>query len=510
MKCTNRNMLTTLTTALMLFAPVGMVGQGQTNSPSTDSDRGPQVAQDNSPRQHSHYRVMDVGTFGGPTSGYNFGAVIINARGAVVGVADTSIFDPNCGCFVTHAFRWENGVTTDLGALPGGESSFAGGINSRGTIIGLANVFDPMTGLLRGDAALWKRGQISDLGTLGGPFAAPNAINNREQIVGGGLNTIPDPFGALGPFLGGTTQTRALLWQNGAMIDIGTLGGNDAFAISVNERGQIVGNSFTNTIPNPETGMPTVDPFFRENGHMFDVGGLGGKISTASWMNNRGQIAGTSDLAGDQTVHPFFWQKGSHPRDLGTLGGDNGSALWINDAGHVAGRADLADAGIHHAFLWKNGVMQDLKPAGSGLCSNAFAINSSDQVVGNTTDCQGTGLGATFWDHDQIVDLNSFVAPGSGIFLRECVFINDQGEIAVVGSLNGNDHAFVLVPDGHCDGDCDSRIGASQNDAASQDEATRNPGMPINSVASSNAIERLHNRSTQRYQLPRQRSVPSE
>jgi probable HAF family extracellular repeat protein len=112
-------------------------------------------AQDKVPNRRARYTVMDVGTFGGPTSGYTLGAVIINDRGAVVGVADTSIFDPNCGCFVTHAFRWENGVSTDLGALPGGENSFGQAINSRGTIIGLADVFDPMTGLLRGDAALW-------------------------------------------------------------------------------------------------------------------------------------------------------------------------------------------------------------------------------------------------------------------------------------------------------------------------------------------------------------------
>src|SRR5581483_7226939 len=341
-------------------------------------------------------------------------------------------------------------------------------------IIGLANVFDPMTGMLRGDAALWKDGQISDLGTLGGPFAAPNAINNREQIVGGGLNTIPDPFDGY-PFLGGTTQTRALLWQDGAMRDLGTLGGNDAFAISVNERGQIVGNSYTNTIPNPETGIPTVDPFFYENGHMVDVGGLGGKFATASWMNNRGQVAGTSDLAGDQTRHPFLWERGSQPRDLGTFGGDNGSAVWINEAGHVVGEADLAGHGIHHAFLWKNGVMQDLKPAGTGLCSNAFSINSADQVVGNSTNCHGTGLGATLWDHGSVVDLNSFVSPGSGIFLRECVFINDQGEIAVKGSLNGDDHAFVLVPDGDCDEDCEARIATSQNNAVTLDESSRNP-----------------------------------
>ncbi len=194
--------------------------------------------------RHTRYQVIDVGTFGGPTSSYNSGSVIINGRGTVVGAADTSIFDAACGCFVFHAFRWENGVLTDLGTLPGGSDSVAATINSAGSIVGLATngVIDPLTGP-QFDAVLWKDGQIIDLGNLGGSFAVAIDISNRGQIVGGGLNTTFDPFGGVYPFLGGTTQTRALLWQNGSMRDLGTLGGNDAFAEFVNERGQIVGNS---------------------------------------------------------------------------------------------------------------------------------------------------------------------------------------------------------------------------------------------------------------------------
>ncbi len=509
MKCKNRNLLAAAMTASLFLVPLALAAQQSLNNASTDNSRqeGGEADPHTSVSRHAHYTVFDVGTFGGPTSGYSFGSVNINPRGVVVGVADTAIFDPSCDCFLSHGFRWENGISTDLGALRGGRGSFGQAINSKGSIAALADIFDPMTGQFRGDAALWEHGRITDLGSLGGPFAAPNAINNREQIVGGGLNAIPDPYGGLGPFLGGTTQTRALLWQNGRMVDIGTLGGNDAFAVAVNERGQIAGHSYTNTTPNPETGIPTVDPFFRDGGHMVDVGSLGGKFGTTSWMNNRGQFAGTSDLAGDQSHHPFLWQSGSSMRDLGTLGGDNGSAAWINEAGHVAGEADLPGSATHHAFVWKNNAMQDLKPAGSAPCSNAFAINSSDQVVGNSTDCQGSALGATLWDRGSPVDLNAFVTPGSGIFLRECVFINDQGEIAVVGSLNGNDHAFVLVPDGNCNGECDAQFTASQNDTATPGRATR---APTTSVTPSNPIERLHNSILQRYQLPRQRSASSE
>jgi probable HAF family extracellular repeat protein len=82
---------------------------------------------------------------------------------------------------------------------------------------------------------------------------------------------------------------------------------------------------------------------------MRDLGTLGGTIGFANWLSNAGDVAGVSDLAGDQTNHPFLWN-GSKMIDLGTLGGANGSANWVNDAGAVAGSADLPD-GTRHAFL---------------------------------------------------------------------------------------------------------------------------------------------------------------
>lgn len=414
--------------------------------------------------KHSRYKVIDVGTFGGPTSSYNFGSVIINGRGAVVSAADTSIFDEACGCFVTHGFRWDNGVLTDLGTLPGGTGSFADAINSKGLIVGIADVPDPVIGH-RGDAALWTHGQIIDLGSLGGPFAAPNDINNREQIVGGGLNTIPDTFGGLGPFLGGTTQTRALLWQNRTMQDLGTLGGNDAFAIFVNERGQIAGNSYTNSIPNPETGIPTVHPFVWENGLMVDLGTLGGGLyAVANRLNGRGQVAGTSDVTRDQTVqHAFLWERGQL-QDLGTFGGDLSFGNWLDEAGGVVGGATTDDL-LFRAFRWKNGHMTNLGSLNGDQCSVAFGGNSKGQVVGNSlSDCDHE-THAFLWENGgPMVDLNSFVPPGSGILLREGVFINERGEIAVDGRLaNGDVHAFVLVPD---DDDSEGSINAVQVSSA--------------------------------------------
>ena len=231
------------------------------------------------------------------------------------------------------------------------------------------------------------------------------------------------------------------------MRDLGTLGGNDAFAIFVNERSQIVGNSFSNSVPNPETGIPTVAPFIWQDGHMVDLGTLGGVFGTSSGLNNRGQVAGTSDLAGDQTEHPFLWERGTL-RDLGTFGGTFGRANWIDEAGGVVGTATTENDELFRAFRWVNGRMTNLGSLNGDTCSEAFSSNSKGQVVGNSlSDCDHE-THAFLWENGgPMVDLNSFVTPGSGILLREGVFINERGEIAVSGHIaNGDEHAFVLVP----------------------------------------------------------------
>jgi hypothetical protein len=137
---------------------------------------------------HMRYRFRDVGTFGGPvgslandSTGTGSPSGVLNNRGSIVSGADTSIPNPNypnvcllCATdpLIVHAFRWQDGVLADLGALPGGNNSFANGITDNGLIAGYSETgqIDPLLGVPAIDAVLWKHGQIADLGTIAGGY----------------------------------------------------------------------------------------------------------------------------------------------------------------------------------------------------------------------------------------------------------------------------------------------------------------------------------------------------
>ena len=197
-----------------------------------------------------HYQLIDLGTFGGPNSAETQEFPYINDRGTVVGFADTATPDDTDEGFAFHAFRWRNGVMTDLGTLPGGVNSVANVINNNDVAVGSSE-----NAAREGVAVKWTRnGRIVPLGSLGGGLGFATDINDRGQIVGLAANAIPDSHGWLGP-----TQAHAFLWENGVMRDLGTLGGADSGAFFINRRGQVAGASTIASTPDPSTGEFTVD-----------------------------------------------------------------------------------------------------------------------------------------------------------------------------------------------------------------------------------------------------------
>jgi probable HAF family extracellular repeat protein len=423
-----------------------------------------QLAAQEQKRERTRYKLIDIPTLGGPKA-YGQGngpgtSRFLNNPGIVVGSADTSTPDPNCAnpdCFISHAFRWQNGVLTDLGALAGVNGSGANAINARGWIAGFSQngEIDPLGGA-GGRAVLWKEGEIIDLGTLGtGLWSAAGYVNNGGEVVGiSTIDTTFDPFAVFGPF---RSPTHAFIWKNGVMRDLGTLGGPDSFTAGGcnEERNALVaGVSLTNSTPNPTTGFPTLHAFLWENGTMTDIPTLGGTFAFAQCANNRGQVVGYSNLTGDVGFHAFLWNHGTLT-DLGTLGGTFSVPLWLNDEGEAVGVATTPGDQLFHATLWRNGLITDLGTVDGDCFSQALAINSKGQIVGQSFSCDFSIIRAVLWDNGSIIDLNSVIPPDSSLQLRETFNINDRGEIVGEGFPVGCDdvnecgHSFLLIPCDH-------------------------------------------------------------
>lgn len=448
------------------------------------SSASAKLADDASSALHHHYKLIDLGTLGGtssylnPGSGQNFGnfSSVLNNHGAITGFADTSLPDPfpafcfglDGSCLVTHAFQAQKtGALKDLSALLDGVSSASTWISPNGLVAGLSQngKTDPLlSGFPENRAVLWQNGEIIDLGTLpepeGGFESFASAVNSKGQVVGSAANTIPDENSMSGntfwlPPLG--VQTRAFLWdkQNG-MRDLGTLhGSTDAQALLINERGQVVGLSYVGSAPTPScnAGLSLVTGSFiwEEGKGMRDIGNLGGTCTTAQDLNNRGQVIGASNLAGDQAQHAFLWEDGSM-RDLGgSLGGNFTGAFALNEQGNIVGFATLPQDATFHAVLWTGiGNLTDLGVLGNDQCSLGASINARMQVVGSSLATCNSDTGsvtAFLWEDGSIVDLNALIPSSSSLSLQFTQTINDRGEIAGTGAdAAGDEHAFLLIP----------------------------------------------------------------
>ena len=89
---------------------------------------------------------------------------------------------------------------------------------------------------------------------------------------------------------------------------------------------------------------------------MTDLGTLGGHFGFANWINDRGEVVGQSDLAGDQNAQPFLRADG-HVIKLPTI--------------YMA----LPRQRNLHRSLWRDGKMTDLPPVGGAAWAFGNAVN---------------------------------------------------------------------------------------------------------------------------------------
>jgi probable HAF family extracellular repeat protein len=190
-------------------------------------------------------------------------------------------------------------------------------------------------------------------------------VNNRGDVVGQTfVQTGPLPFGL---------TPHAFLWQNGVRLDIGSAAGTSSAAWAINASGTIVG---------------TVD---RTAYQWIDGQPISLRLAgTATAINDAGEIVGdywTGGAVGSGQDKPYLLSNGVL-FELPTLGGSVNAASAINNRSDVVGYASVGNTLSTHAVLWRAQSIRDLGTLG-GMNSFASRVNDSGVIVGRAQAANG-------------------------------------------------------------------------------------------------------------------------
>ncbi|WP_426744878.1 DUF3466 family protein [Myxococcus faecalis] len=304
-------------------------------------------------------------------SGSGSFALELNDAGQVVGNVRSTVITGTPPPLI--AYRWSEESITELGILPGSNNfSRAYGLNASGVVVGESDNNTPR-------AFRWENGVMTDLGTLGGASAVATGINDSGVIVGGSSN--------------GTTS-RAFRWVDGTMTELGSLDGQGntlARAWDINNAGDVVGYSKNAQGVTRATLWTAQGQLVNVGALDVSLASQAYAVNESRQVVGSAVIGATS--GGSPIYNAFTWSDGT-VRSLGTLASQptaiHSEAKAINASGWIVGYVGQyhgnASLGTAAAVLWVDERIHDLNtliPADSGwTLLSAEGINTRGDIVG--------------------------------------------------------------------------------------------------------------------------------
>ncbi len=329
-------------------------------------------------------------------------------------------------------------VCYDLIDLGNNQASCAYSINNDGLAVGVINYSLTSSRAVRFDSS----GDGNTI-LLSNYTSCAYAINNLGVIVGASAG------------FGGQFQAKAAALfdhtGNKNNTPLGSLGGSQGMARSINEDGLIVGQTADTANKNRAVWFEeTQIPFF---GIAYKAFSLASQGSCAWSVNNSGKIVGEliSEQMFIQTQAMFFDPSGNGVNvNLGSLGGSSSSAYCINDSDQIVGFATTAEGQSYATLFDASGQGNNTNlGALSGMQSAAYAINNGGQIVGysrsGSSDYHATLFAIVPGGNP--IDLNTLIDPSLGWSLEAAFDINDNGWIVGYGTNpQGISSAYLLKP----------------------------------------------------------------
>ena len=299
-------------------------------------------------------------------------------------------------------------------------------INDAGVVVGLLE-----GAMATRDALVWSPGgdhRPFNLGEfLGLPHSVATDINNSNRLVG---VAAANPFGTHHAFVFARGQGATRL----PGLEADPAFGSSAAAIS--DGGLIAGSCDVLMDFNGDRILASRAVVWDAAGNVTDVGTLGGDVAWASAVNDSGVAAGLSNSSVGTLVHAFAWtQESGMTRLPGIDGTQRTWANDINDAGVIVGNADL-DPWTHEPAAWlpPDYELTLLERLEGDSMEELVAVNDRGQAVGSGTSDDFLEIRPRLWIGVNGYDLPSLVndLPAT-LDLINAYDINDAGQIVCWG-----------------------------------------------------------------------------